>query len=134
VLPATDELSELRNELAALRETVDRIEQVPQRSVRRRTIDQRKIRIACLKAQNPKITGYAIATALDASNNEKLRPFESWTDATGLRLWRELWTCKELRVRRCVRKYVYTVPPAFQSAKPKVIRPDTGTRHANADE
>jgi hypothetical protein len=84
---------ELERELAELRP-----------ATRRTTTDPRKLFIREFAARHPGVTGRALAIALD---NSELRPLPSWTRATGLRLWMELWDCKNTRIQRAVRKYVY---------------------------
>jgi hypothetical protein len=115
VSPTVEELalqvSELKGEIVALREIVARIQEAPKRiRVRRRNVDPRKVYIAAFKARH-NVTGRPIAIALDNADREELRPLETWTRATGLRLWRELWNSEMPRVRSAVRKYIYTVAP-----------------------
>jgi hypothetical protein len=49
-------------------------------------------------------TGRRLALLMD---QHKVRPLYSWTKATKLRSWLELWDCKHPKVRAAVRKYVY---------------------------
>lgn len=87
---------EVEGELAALRKTV---------AVRRSTLDPRELFIKEFVARHPNVTGRALAIALD---NYELRPLPSYTKATGLRLWRELWDCDtHPKTQRAVRKFIY---------------------------
>jgi len=110
----TLEVSQLKAEVAVLREKVDRIEQVPRRVVRRRTVDATKVFIATLKARHPHMRGRSIAICLDNTDRAELRPLESWTSLTNLRCWHELWD--HPRTQQRVRKFIYSIAP-FQPEK-----------------
>ncbi len=66
-------------------------------------IDPRKPLLRKLKERFG-ATGRGLCVLMD---EHKVRPLYSWTRATKLRSWLELWDCKHSKVQVAVRRYVY---------------------------
>lgn len=107
------ELASLRN---AATNTAQAHKPARSRSPQQRKVDPRHVFISTMKARG--LTYAAIARALDAADDRRLRPRSDWTEDTGLRLWHELWTCGKTypRTQATVRKYFYVLS-AFDSRK-----------------
>jgi hypothetical protein len=95
------EVDRLKTKLTTLRK--------PDRKRRQREPDNRKVYIATKKADGWSAT--ATLRAMDASERKDLEPLESWIRRSGLRLWKELWFCKDMKIRRAVKTYYHSIAP-----------------------
>jgi hypothetical protein len=60
-------------------------------------------------ARHPELKGRALGRAIAFHlDNEGFSSLLRWKNATGKRLWRDLWDCKHLKTRAAVRKFIYS--------------------------